>query len=874
MMKLNAGLSRRNNSRYPLLPRATLYALFLSLVFTSIFGCRGGGGGGNASPTTPQAAVVLEDFKNIVTQTDQGINSFSGNTGLFNKDGISYGKQHIECGADPTCAFAFQRFEWDFRIANDPVAFSGVFHSIFGLTDTQATFDGKTVESISFPEHALDIDAIDGALVEPGGSRRLKQLCLQTSYAGTEPLTIKLELKDALGNTRFQRFRIAAQPKKEMCWDFRGNFKTLSKNIDGHAVKLANIVVERFHQGDGVRNPDKGTLDIHRIWFIADRVDITPTTDGELLELVSRRSYQYFLDWSSRKTTSKGIPQDRSNFQDLLTLGGVGFAIPAHIIAATHGWINREDAAQRVGEILAILDNPDAFGPEAVGRIGHKGWFYHFVGSDGKRKLNFDFPSTPEREDLSTVELSTIDTSLALMGILAAQSYFDGNQPREDAIRQRAQAIYDRVDWPFMIEAASKQFYLGWKPIETRQGAPFEIQDAASTGAYSGTALDPATLDFYTDEALIVSLLALGSTTHPVPIEVLCAWTRDRKQGLIRSFPGSLFTYQFLAAFLDSRRLAIPACPGDLKIDWFDNSRRATDAAIQYAKLNPRGFPAYGEFAWGISAAEGPFGQYLAYGAPPLAVNQSPDEDGTITYYGMASSINFSADIRANVMSALRKGIERCHWHPRFGLPDAFNDNIAQINSSSSPRILRRQGQWVQRSQFAIDVGPMLLHLENARSGLIWDLLAANPNIQRIGARFALPSQIVLEAEAGSGAGQTISRSAASKQATALLLQGQVQALTFELPDPAQYSISVRYSNDNFGPLENVSISVDGVALQTFIAQDTGDFGAGWNNFFTTSTFGPYDFQSGTHTVRVDVAGGDGFGVEIDLVQLDRSNAP
>jgi hypothetical protein len=152
-------------------------------------------------------------------------------------------------------------------------------------------------------------------------------------------------------------------------------------------------------------------------------------------------------------------------------------------------------------------------------------------------------------EALNTVELSTIDTGLALMGVLAAQSYFRENTPEEVEIQTRAQRIYDRVDWPFMLRQATpddpdhQRFYLGWKPDESRTGPPFEIRDAAGEGAYSGIPSDPATLDFYTDAVLIVTVLALGSTTHPVPLQVYCAWERFRDpDGFVRTFPGSLFT--------------------------------------------------------------------------------------------------------------------------------------------------------------------------------------------------------------------------------------------------------------------------------------------------------------------------------------------
>jgi hypothetical protein len=99
----------------------------------------------------------------------------------------------------------------------------------------------------------------------------------------------------------------------------------------------------------------------------------------------------------------------------------------------------------------------------------------------------------------------------------------------------------------------------------------------------------------------------------------------------------------------------------------------------------------------------------------------------------MLSGASFGPDLRARAVQALREARRRGHWHPRFGLPDAFNDEIAEagLDPASGNRLLRRRGPWVQRALFAIDQGPMLLHLENQRSGLVWDLMSRNPNIQR-----------------------------------------------------------------------------------------------------------------------------------------------
>lgn len=821
--------------------------------------------------------AVLEDFNDIVTRADLGFNDFSGNFGALNKDGKPFGQHTLECANNAVCRLQFQ---WDFEIDPDREAFTGLFFSLFGLTDTQITFDGQNVQRIFFPEHTLNLDRIDGSFAEPDGPRRFDQIKIEVTNRGKGKPRLRLELKDMNGGGRFARFRLAKKGKKKvLSWKFRDkrSYELIGeRDLDLTQAKTLSLVVERENIADNVVNPANGTLDIHRIWFTPNRPETELSSDEELLDLLERRTVQYFIDWSSRKTGSEGIPQDRSTFQDLLTVGGVGFGLPAYIIAAERGWISRNEAIRLTRSVLLSLANQSAFGPERVGRIGHKGWFYHFLGPDGRRKLNFDLPETPDDESLKTVELSTIDTGLALMGVLAAQTYFSANNADEAEIRSLAQTIYDQVEWPFMLEPSSRQFYLGWKPNEQRAAddKSFNIPDAEGNGTFSskGDGSVPATLDFYTDEAAIVSLLAVGSKTHPVPIDVHCAWRRDCvKNGIITSFPGSLFTYQFLQAFLDTKNIKFPACAGEAQFDWYENSRRATFAAIDYATNNPRGFKTYGLDSWGITAAEGPDDIYRANGAQPVACNPSPEEDGTIAYYGMLSSVSLGADLRARAISALRKAWQRGHWHFRFGLPDAFHDDLNELNGlDTGNRLIRKNGPWVNRALFAIDQGPMLMHLENSRSGLIWRLLAENANIQRSLNRLNAPEEILLQAESGTGNGEVMERSAALNQQAVSLQTNESRTLSFPFAGEGRYGLAVRYSNDNFGPSEVVSIAIDGVPIGSFVALDTGDFGDGWNNFLWNESVGFVNLTPGLHTITIVILGGDGFGVEIDAVRLER----
>ena len=124
-----------------------------------------------------------------------------------------------------------------------------------------------------------------------------------------------------------------------------------------------------------------------------------------------------------------------------------------------------------------------------------------------------------------------------------------------------------------------------------------------------------------------------------------------------------------------------------------------------------------------------------------------------------------------------------------------------------------------------------------------------------------------LEAEDGVG-GTTGFRSNASGGQTRQLDTGETLTLSFDSQVQGEYFVTVRYSNDNSGPLEQVTVSVDGIEVGSFDAQDTGDFGAGWNTFAASPSFGPLTLEVGLHEVVISVSGGDGFGVEIDQLTL------
>jgi hypothetical protein len=126
---------------------------------------------------------------------------------------------------------------------------------------------------------------------------------------------------------------------------------------------------------------------------------------------------------------------------------------------------------------------------------------------------------------------------------------------------------------------------------------------------------------------------------------------------------------------------------------------------------------------------------------------------------------------------------------------------------------------------------------------------------------------LAFEGEAGSGHGQVMQRSAASGLKTVWLHAGESRQHAFSVAAAARYHVAVWHSNDNFGPLELLTVTFDGAVVGQCRTQDTGDGGHGWN-VFAKCDVGGVDLGSGAHALEVAVSGGDGYGVEIDLITL------
>lgn len=408
--------------------------------------------------------------------------------------------------------------------------------------------------------------------------------------------------------------------------------------------------------------------------------------DEALLDRFQRGAFGYFVEQFDPGT---GLVADTSHPNAPASIAVVGFALSCYPVGVARGWISRVDAVGRVLTTLRFFQNsPQGEQPDAP---GYKGFFYHFLDRrTGQRAWNS--------------EVSVIDTTLLLAGMLTASTYFDAATPAEREIRDLADAVYRRVDWRWACgdEMTARQ---GWKP----------------EGGFLHYGWDGY------DEAIILYVLALASPTHPLPPNSYDRWTEtyqwENIYGQEFLFAGPLFIHQFSQAWIDFAGIQ-DRFMREKGSDYFENTQLATRVQREYARRNPFGFAGYGKDCWGITASEGPGPatqkidgrerRLLGYAA--RGVPFGPD-DGTIGPCGTLACLPFAPEL---TLSALR------HLSARYPeiirdskLPGGFNPTLPGQSAAG----------WVSDRYFGLDQGIVVLMIENHRSRMIWDLMRQCPYI-------------------------------------------------------------------------------------------------------------------------------------------------
>jgi hypothetical protein len=431
-------------------------------------------------------------------------------------------------------------------------------------------------------------------------------------------------------------------------------------------------------------------------------------SDTELLADLERRTFNFF--WETANPANGLVPDRFPNRPRMASIASVGFALTAYTVGVDQGFITRAAAAERVLATARFFANAPQ-GPQASGAAGHQGFFYHFLDMQ-----------TGHRYDRG-VELSTIDTGLLLAGLLCVQAYFDHDNADEKEIRQLVDAIYGRVNWPW-VQQRGELICMGWNP----EGGFKNFID------YTGF-----------DEAMLMVLLALGSPTHAVGPGAWAAFTRNyaRTWG---SFMGQehlggapMFWHQYSHVWVDFRGIQDSFMRGK-GLDYFENSRRATLAQQAYAEQNPQGWKDHSAEVWGLTACDGPgmiagpdhMGhrrQYWDYRARGAGLRDTAD-DGTIAPTAALSSLPFAPEIVLPTLRALRERFGD-QIYQRYGFVDAFNTSFRVADAPLSDGKYVAGFGWVDTDYIGIDQGPIVAMIANHRNALVWKTMQRQPALRR-----------------------------------------------------------------------------------------------------------------------------------------------
>jgi hypothetical protein len=380
-------------------------------------------------------------------------------------------------------------------------------------------------------------------------------------------------------------------------------------------------------------------------------------TDEQLLDEIERATFHFFWDEASQKT---GQVKDRAlaNGNDsrmMSSIAATGFGLVGLCIGEQRGYGKSAEILERVRKTLRFLAND---------LPNEHGFFFHFVHIE-----------TGQRWE--KCELSSIDTSLLLCGILTARQYF-----ADQEIKDLAAKIYERVDWPWMLNGGST-LSMGWTPESGFLNARWE----------------------HYCELMMIYLLAIGSPTHPLPASSWDAWTRPKIQYQgIEYISGNdpIFTHQYSQAWYDFRKKR------DAYADYFENSVKATKAHKLFCLSLREKFPDYSENLWGISASDY-VGGYTAWGGPPP---QGPI-DGSIVPCATGGSLPFLFEDCMRVLRNLRGRYREKAW-VKYSFVDAFNPLTG----------------WYDADVLGIDLGITMLMAENHRSGFVWNTFMKNSEAQ------------------------------------------------------------------------------------------------------------------------------------------------
>lgn len=398
-------------------------------------------------------------------------------------------------------------------------------------------------------------------------------------------------------------------------------------------------------------------------------------SDSALVELVQKQTLRYFWDYAHPVS---GMARERSNKsfdygEEVVTTGGTGFGIMALIVGVNRGWVARDTATRFLLKMVKWLSKADSY---------HGAFPHWYNGETGK---TIPFSRKDDGADL-------VETSFLIQGLLCARQYFNADDNQEPKLRGRINGLWQDVEWNWFTRQGREVLYWHWSPN-------------------NGWAMDFPVRGF--NECLIMYILAAStpSEKYEVPAAVYHrGWAQSDffKNGkkfynyalpLGFDYGGPLFFSHYSFLGLNPKGLR------DRYADYWEQNQNHTLINYSYCVDNPKAFKGYGENCWGLTASDDPNG-YDAH--------QPTNDNGTITPTAALSAFPYTPDKSMKALRHFYIDLGDKLWS-QYGFVDAFNETK----------------NWYAQSDLAIDQGPIVVMIENYRTGLLWNLFMSCPEVQK-----------------------------------------------------------------------------------------------------------------------------------------------
>ncbi len=388
-------------------------------------------------------------------------------------------------------------------------------------------------------------------------------------------------------------------------------------------------------------------------------------SDDALLDLIQRQTFRYFYDFAH---PASGMARERNTSGDVVTTGGTGFGVMAMIVAMERGFITRNEGLAHMDKILDFLETCDRY---------HGVWPHWLNGGTGKI---VPFSEKDNGGDL-------VETSFLIQGLIAFRQYMNAGVPAEQLLINRINVLWQAVEFDFFTQGLNA-LYWHWSPT-------YGFNINMMLRGYN--------------ETLICYVLGAGSPTHTISRDTYRYGYMDNG-GILngssyygitlpmgRPYGGPLFFTHYSFLGLDPRDL------DDIYVNYWDQNVAHTLINWKHCETNPGNYVSYSSDCWGLTASDNQLG-YSAH---------SPTNDlGVITPTAALSSIPYTPEQSTDAIRHFYYILGDRLWG-EYGFYDAFNATAG----------------WWGTSYLAIDQGPIIVMIENYRTGLLWELFMTAPEI-------------------------------------------------------------------------------------------------------------------------------------------------